>query len=162
MRHGAAGRRQRNRGHNGSNGAGRRNPNPNQRSQVYDSNGPEVRIRGTAHQVAEKYMNLAKDAASAGDRVLAESYLQHAEHYTRIIGSWEPDVRSETGENFGEDTRFNRQPTEPVYKPVDNVRKNDDLSLPASILGAPFQAEGKVTVVASGPVRADQFIPTEA
>lgn len=58
------------------------------RMQVFDSNGPDVRIRGTAWQVHEKYMALAKDAGSAGDRILAENYLQHAEHYQRIINSW--------------------------------------------------------------------------
>lgn len=53
--------------------------------QTFDSNGPSVRIRGTASQINEKYLTMARDAASAGDRVLAESYLQHAEHYFRIL-----------------------------------------------------------------------------
>ena len=88
MRHGTSNRRQRGRG----NGGGRRGGG-NQRMQVFDSNGPDVRIRGTAHQVTEKYMALAKDAASAGDRSLAENYLQHAEHYQRIISSWDEDVQ---------------------------------------------------------------------
>jgi len=57
----------------------------NPRVQTFDSNGPEVRIRGTAYQINEKYVTLARDATSAGDRVLAESYLQHAEHYQRFI-----------------------------------------------------------------------------
>ena len=57
------------------------------------SNGPEVRIRGTAHQVVEKYLALAKDSASMGDRILSESYLQHAEHYQRIINSWDEGVQ---------------------------------------------------------------------
>jgi hypothetical protein len=46
---------------------------------------PMLKIRGTAQHVAEKYMNLARDAQSSGDRVMAENYLQHAEHYNRII-----------------------------------------------------------------------------
>lgn len=79
MRQGPSSRRQRSRN------AGRRNPSQ-QRNQVYDSNGPDVRIRGTAHQVAEKYLALAKDASSAGDIIVAENYYQHAEHYIRIIG----------------------------------------------------------------------------
>ena len=57
----------------------------NPRMQTFDSNGPEVRIRGNAVQVNEKYAALARDAMSAGDRVLGESYLQHAEHYQRLI-----------------------------------------------------------------------------
>jgi hypothetical protein len=51
----------------------------------YESNGPDVKIRGTAAHIAEKYMSLARDALSSGDIVAAESYLQHAEHYNRII-----------------------------------------------------------------------------
>ncbi len=80
MRHGSTSRRSRNRS------GGKKGNNP--RSQVFDSNGPDVRIRGTAHQVCEKYMALAKDASSSGDLVLSESYLQHAEHYQRIINIW--------------------------------------------------------------------------
>lgn len=67
----------------GNGGGQQRRVNP--RVQTFDSNGPEVRIRGTAYQINEKYIALARDAASAGDRVLAESYLQHAEHYQRFI-----------------------------------------------------------------------------
>lgn len=71
-------------GHHHSNGqTGGRRVNP--RVQTFDSNGPDVRIRGTAYQINEKYVTLARDATSAGDRVLAESYLQHAEHYQRFI-----------------------------------------------------------------------------
>lgn len=58
------------------------------RMKVYDSNGPDVRIRGTAWQVTEKYEALAKDAETAGNYVLAENYRQHAEHYQRIINSF--------------------------------------------------------------------------
>ncbi|MEM6492422.1 MAG: DUF4167 domain-containing protein [Pseudomonadota bacterium] len=53
--------------------------------QTFDSNGPDVRIRGNAVQVYEKYQNLARDASTAGDRIAAESYYQHAEHYYRIL-----------------------------------------------------------------------------
>src|SRR3546814_3862717 len=67
----------RSRGRN-SGGGGRRNVPP--RHQTFDSNGPNVRIRGNAHQVHEKYLALARDAASAGDRIAAENYYQHAEH----------------------------------------------------------------------------------
>ena len=61
--------------------------NPNR---ALDSNGPDVRIRGTATQIYDKYQALARDAASSGDRVKAESYLQHAEHYFRVIRSMQP------------------------------------------------------------------------
>lgn len=55
------------------------------RHQNFDSSGPDVRIRGNAFQVYEKYQALARDAHTSGDRVAAENYLQHAEHYYRII-----------------------------------------------------------------------------
>lgn len=55
------------------------------RHQTFDSNGPDVRVRGNAWQVYEKYQALARDATSSGDRVAAENYQQHAEHYYRII-----------------------------------------------------------------------------
>jgi hypothetical protein len=64
-------------------GRGRKPQNPLARS--YESNGPDVKIRGTAAHIAEKYMSLARDALASGDMVTAESYLQHAEHYNRII-----------------------------------------------------------------------------
>jgi hypothetical protein len=64
-------------------GRNRRNHNPMTR--VYESNGPDVKIRGTAHHIAEKYVQLARDAQTSGDPVAAESYLQHAEHYFRMI-----------------------------------------------------------------------------
>lgn len=66
-------------------GRNRRGPNPLTRS--YESNGPDVKIRGTAAHIAEKYVQLARDAHASGDPVAAESYLQHAEHYLRLIAA---------------------------------------------------------------------------
>jgi len=66
-------------------GGGGKGPNPLTRS--YESNGPDVKIRGTALHIAEKYGQLARDAHSAGDRIAAENYFQHAEHYYRIIAA---------------------------------------------------------------------------
>jgi hypothetical protein len=65
--------------------SGRRGPNPLTRS--YESNGPDVKIRGNAHHIAEKYLQLARDAHTSGDPVAAENYLQHAEHYFRLIAA---------------------------------------------------------------------------
>ncbi len=69
--------------------------NPNR---ALDSNGPDVRIRGTAMQIYDKYQALARDASSAGDRVKAENYLQHAEHYFRLIKSMQPTQNQETSD----------------------------------------------------------------
>jgi hypothetical protein len=57
------------------------------RGQTFESNGPEVKVRGNAQQVVERYLALARDASSAGDRVAAENYLQHAEHYYRMLNA---------------------------------------------------------------------------
>ncbi len=71
----------RQRGRNG----GRKHVNPLSRN--YESTGPDVKVRGNAAHVAEKYLQLARDAQSSGDSVMAENYLQHAEHYFRIVSS---------------------------------------------------------------------------
>src|ERR1700761_8815536 len=60
---------------------------PLNRNHVFDSNGPEIRIRGTAQQLFEKYLQLGRDATSGGARVTAEAFFQHAEHYFRILNA---------------------------------------------------------------------------
>jgi hypothetical protein len=74
----------RSRGRNG----GRKHVNPLSRN--YESNGPDVKVRGNAAHIAEKYTQLARDAQSSGDSVMAENYLQHAEHYYRIVMAAQP------------------------------------------------------------------------
>jgi hypothetical protein len=96
---------------NNNNNNNRRSPNPLTRS--YESNGPDVKIRGSAQQIAEKYATLARDAQSSGDRVMAENYLQHAEHYNRIIAAAQAqlaaqqarDTRDETDEDAEDSLR---------------------------------------------------------
>ena len=62
------------------------NPNrPPNRNQIFDSSGPDVRVRGNAHQVFDKYQALAREAAASGDRIMAEAYWQYADHYFRMI-----------------------------------------------------------------------------
>jgi len=82
--------RGRNRGGGGGGGGGGGKPQHNA-NRAFDSNGPDgVKIRGAAQHVYEKYQQLARDAGSAGDRVLAENYLQHAEHYFRVLRAMQP------------------------------------------------------------------------
>jgi hypothetical protein len=82
-------KRSRGRGHNPNNMGGHpnnnRGPRPPNRSQTFDSNGPSVKIRGNAYQVFERYIALAREASSSGDRIAAENLYQHAEHYFRIM-----------------------------------------------------------------------------
>jgi hypothetical protein len=93
--------KQRMRGRNPNNN--RRGPNPLTRA--YESNGPDVKVRGTATNIAEKYVQLARDAHSAGDPVLVESYLQHAEHYYRLIAAAQPQQpgHSQRDDEYDED-----------------------------------------------------------
>ncbi|RQH09527.1 DUF4167 domain-containing protein [Bradyrhizobium sp. RP6] len=130
MRNGQNKQRMRNRNNNNNN---RRGQNPMTR--VYESNGPDIKIRGTASHIAEKYLQLARDARSSGDPVAAENYYQHAEHYFRLIAAAqeqfrqnqqprgdEPISSSEDGEDdgenfsaFGQEPGFVPQPTQQPF-----------------------------------------------
>ena len=93
-------------GHNngGSHGGGF---NPNR---TFDSSGPEIKIRGSASHVYEKYLQLARDANSGGDRVMAENYLQHAEHYFRIMVAQQAQQAQHQAQQAAQNP--NRQPGE--------------------------------------------------
>jgi len=108
-------KRMRGRGNQHNNNNNRRNHNPLTR--VYESNGPDVKIRGTANHVAEKYLQLARDAQSSGDPIAAENYFQHAEHYFRLIAAAQEQFRQQNP-NFqprpesGNDQQFQPRPEE--------------------------------------------------
>src|ERR1700679_3980564 len=97
-------------------------------SRMYESNGPDVKIRGTASHVAEKYLQLARDAQSSGDPIAAENYYQHAEHYFRLIAAAQeqfrqnqPQPRTENempSEDGDEDEGFSNFGQEPGFVPV--------------------------------------------
>lgn len=120
MRPGQQNKRGRGRGNNNNNGGGNNNFNRkggNPLSRTYDSSGPDVKIRGTAQHIAEKYAALARDAQSSGDRVMAENYLQHAEHYNRIIAA----AQAQMQDRFQRDERVDLQDRD------GNVLDQDDL-----------------------------------
>lgn len=79
---------------------------PMNRNHVFDSNGPDVRVRGTAQQLFEKYLQLGRDATSGGDRVMAESYFQHAEHYFRILNAMNQAAQQNQPPNGGQRRNF--------------------------------------------------------
>src|SRR6476646_2060038 len=85
------GQNKRMRGRNNNNRKGGHHQNP--LSRMYESNGPDVKIRGTASHIAEKYLQLARDAQSSGDPIAAENYYQHAEHYFRLIAAAQEQFR---------------------------------------------------------------------
>ncbi len=97
MRQGQQNRRGRGRNPNNNNN-NRKSQNPLTRS--FESAGPDVKLRGTPSHIAEKYVTLARDALSSGDPVLAENYLQHAEHYNRIILTFREQQASQGGDPY--------------------------------------------------------------
>ena len=92
------------RGRGNNNNRNRKSQNPLSRS--FESNGPDVKIRGTPAHIAEKYLTLARDAQSSGDPVLAENYLQHAEHYNRIIMAYREQLQQQGGDMNGNGQRI--------------------------------------------------------
>ena len=141
-------KRMRNRNNNNNNNrndSNRRGQNPMTR--VFESNGPDIKIRGTASHVAEKYVQLARDARSSGDPVAAENYYQHAEHYFRLIAAAQEQFRqnqpqprtenemapaSEEGEdesenfsNFGQEPGLVQAQPQPFIPRDNNQRDNN-------------------------------------
>ena len=134
--------RNRNNNNNNNNNNNRRGQNPMTR--VFESNGPDIKIRGTASHVAEKYVQLARDARSSGDPVAAENYYQHAEHYFRLIAAAQEQFRqnqpqprtenemasedsdddSESFSNFGQEPGFVPVQQQP-FVPRDNNNQRD-------------------------------------
>ncbi|WP_108663430.1 DUF4167 domain-containing protein [Acuticoccus kandeliae] len=109
-----------------------RSKNSNPLARSYESNGPDVKIRGSALQIADKYSQLARDAQSSGDRVMAENYFQHAEHYYRIVAqayeqsnSQQPRERREDGGRNGRyDDRFGGE--QPSINGFDGLDDEDE------------------------------------
>lgn len=138
-------RRMRGRNNNGNNNGNRKSPNPLQRS--YESNGPDVKVRGTAQHVAEKYLQLARDAQSSGDTVAAESYFQHAEHYYRILLAAQEQMAQQFGHSFPPNRAFvedaddgdeegeeEAQPFQPGTGPQPDFRSANGQGAPMAIM----------------------------
>ncbi len=122
----------RSRGRNG------RKPHQPSRSQTFDSSGPDVKVRGSASQVLEKYLALARDATAAGDRIAAENYFQHAEHYYRILSA-----------NAAQNAQFGRPPQNPPQNGFNNQAPPQNRPTPAH---PDFAEDGEAgTVAPAGP-----------
>lgn len=111
MRQGQQHRRGRGRNNNNNvnNHPGNRSKGQNPLTRSFESNGPDVKVRGTPAHIAEKYLQLARDAQSTGDHVLAENYLQHAEHYNRIILAYREQQMQQSGEQMNGGGRPHQQ-----------------------------------------------------
>src|SRR3954471_19847256 len=145
MRNGQNKQRMRNRNNNNNNNNNNNRRGQNPMTRVYESNGPDIKIRGTASHIAEKYLQLARDARSSGDPVAAENYYQHAEHYFRLIATAQEQFRQnqqprgdepvstsgedgeDDGENFshfGQEPGFVPQQQQP-FVPRENNQQRD-------------------------------------
>jgi len=115
-----------------SRGRGRRQGNSSNRN--YESNGPDLKVRGNAQSIYEKYQSLAHDALSSGELITAENYLQHAEHYFRIVQANQP-VRQEEEtavENGQPPTLHDNDAVEPLVLRGDEESANSDASAKAN------------------------------
>ena len=150
MKHNSGNRRSRSRGSKQRYGGGGRNN--------YESNGPAGKVRGTAQQVLDKYLGLARDAQSSGDRIGAEFFFQFAEHYFRVLNAdggnanqMRRDKQAQTPEEpaadnnmlDAEDAAVSDQPTkaapaiDPADQPQPEVGEHLADMIPPVIEGAP-------------------------
>jgi hypothetical protein len=111
---------------NSRNKGGRNRSSGNVGNRVHESAGPEGKVRGTPQQVIEKYLQLARDAQTSGDRVVAENFLQHAEHYIRLLNAAMPpqteDRRAQQGQGDGDDGGEDDQANARGHDGDDNAR----------------------------------------
>ena len=130
----------------------RRGPNPLTRS--YESNGPDVKIRGNAHHVAEKYLQLARDAHTNGDPVAAENYLQHAEHYYRLIASAQA---AQLQQQNGGSRPSGEGDAEDIDDEDDSGGLSDRFASPAERAPPPFQPQPGFSPPVQPPPQAQPF-----
>ena len=128
MKQVSSNRRSRSRGSNKRHSGGRNNS--------FESNGPEVKISGSAQQVQEKYLLLALDANASGDRIAAEGYFQYAEHYHRIINN---DVNNGAGKGQNRGGRDNKKQSGPAKTAPQGETEVIDTSAP--VLAVVSEAE---------------------
>ena len=148
MRNGQNNKRMRGRGGNQHHHHNRKSQNP--MSRVFESNGPDVKIRGNPAHIAEKYVQLARDAQSSGDPVAAENYYQHAEHYNRLIAAAQEQFRQQN-------PQFNRPETDMRSDTRDDTF--DDGDEEAGGNQPPMQAGGDSTYGTREP---QPYLPREA
>jgi hypothetical protein len=128
---------------------GRNRKGQNPLTRVYESSGPDVKIRGTAAHVAEKYMQLARDAQSSGDPVAAENYFQHAEHYFRLIAAAQEQFRQ----------------SQPYFRPDGDPRDDsfdeseDDSGQPMGAADVPYPGREPQPYV---PREAQPYVPRDS
>jgi hypothetical protein len=167
--------RPRNRNNNNSN---RRSNSANIVNRVFDSNGPEGKVRGTPQQIVDKYQSLAQDATLAGDRINAENFLQHSEHYSRLLSEAQHEInerreaqetqRLQQQKQQQQNKQQNQQPADDTGVAQPDIvgetselfpaqSGNENLVETAENKSAP--AKAKKPVKAEKPVKADKTEP---
>jgi hypothetical protein len=133
----------------------RKNQNP--MSRVFESNGPDVKIRGNPSHIAEKYVQLARDAQSSGDPVAAENYYQHAEHYNRLIAAAQEQFRQQN-------PQFNNRPETDMRSDMrdDSFEDGDEESTANPGNQQVVQAGGGEVPYAYGTREPQPYLPREA
>ncbi len=104
-------------------------------NRVFDSSGPEGKVRGTPQQIIDKYNQLARDAQLSNDRVAAENFQQHAEHYTRLLGEAqrEQDARREQQEQQNRERQAQREQSQPS-EPKAETAAQDEKSTESDVI----------------------------
>jgi hypothetical protein len=135
---------------------GNRRSGPPNRNHTFDSNGPDIRIRGNAHQVHEKYMNLARDASTNGEVVLAEGYFQHAEHYYRILSTFTDETNSDANRNRNNSSGNNQNNTQ-----INGSTETDGEQVTGQPIRANATDDGSATIDKSEKTSSEAINETE-
>ena len=144
MKQGSSNRRSRSRGGGKRHSGGGKNSN-------FESNGPEVKIRGSAQQVQEKYLALARDANVSGDRITAEAFFQFAEHYHRIINSEGGNGTGKSQNRGGRDSKKQSGSAPAKTAPQDEAEVIDTTAPVLAAVGEPENADPEAQPVAEAP-----------
>ncbi len=111
-------------------------------NRVFDSSGPEGKVRGTPQQIIEKYNQLARDAQLSNDRVAAENFQQHAEHYTRMLSEAQREIDARREEQERQNRERQAERDRERAERQEREAANAVQPQPQSQDGAPVEAEG--------------------
>ncbi len=139
----------------GRNNGGGHRKSQNPLTRVYESNGPDVKIRGTASHIAEKYIQLARDAQTSGDPVAAENYYQHAEHYFRLIAAAQEQFRQQNPYYAQQQGGQQGQPAQHGQPGGDDAFDDDDDGQPFLGQNEPFNPQPQ-------PQQGQPYLPRDA
>lgn len=116
------------------------NRNPaNNLNRVFESSGPEGKVRGTPQQIIDKYLQLARDAALANDQVAAENFQQHAEHYTRLLAEAQRDAEEKRAQADRANRERQQQQQQKQRERDDRDRARDETA-PVAVVNDPGNA----------------------